>query len=338
MQDKIERKRLAILKILREVGKPLGSQQITDKLTALGYDISGRTARFHLLAMDKQGLTEYVGKRGRRITQLGIEEITNARVHEKVGFLSAKIDQMTFSMDFDLETLEGSLIVNISLIKLHDLIPACPLIKRVYEKGFSMGELISLFEPGDRVGEMIIPSGYIGVGTVCSITLNGVLLAQKIPVNSRFGGLLEIQEHKPVRFVSIINYDGTSLDPLEIFIKSGMTDYLGATGDGNGLIGAGFREMPSATRDTVQVIADRLSKVGLGGFMQIGMPNQDVSEIPVSEGNIGAVVIGGLNPIAILEEAGFEIHSRALSGHVEYSRLFSYRELEERAHALTGHS
>ncbi|MAG13513.1 MAG: hypothetical protein CMN78_02835 [Spirochaetales bacterium] len=336
MQDKIERKRLAILKILRDEGKPFGSQQITDRLTALGYDISGRTARFHLLAMDKQGLTEYVGKRGRRITNRGLDEITNARVYEKVGFLSARINQMTFSMDFDLDSRKGSLIVNISLIKLNDLLPACPLIKRVYEKGFSMGELIALFEPGERVGETVVPAGYIGVGTVCSITLNGVLLAHKIPVNSRFGGLLEIQEHRPVRFVSIINYDGTSLDPLEIFIRSGMTDYLGATGDGNGLIGAGFREMPAATRASVQDIADRLTRVGLGGFMQIGMPNQDVSEIPVSEGNIGAVVIGGLNPIAILEEAGFEIHSRALSGHVEYSRLFSYEELEDRAHTVTG--
>jgi len=331
MQDKIERKRLAILRILREEGEPLGSQQITEKLTHLGYDISGRTVRFHLLAMDREGLTEYVGKHGRQITGKGVEEITKARVHEKVGFLSVKIDQMTCAMDFDLATLAGSVIVNISLVKEQDLLPACPLMSRVYEKGFSMGRLISLFLPGEKVGEMVIPAGYVGVGTVCSVTLNGVLLAHKIPVSSRFGGLLEIQDSKPARFVAIINYDGTSLDPLEIFIKSGMTDYLGATGNGNGLIGAGFREMPGSTRDRVVEIADRLEKVGLGGFLTIGTTNSAVSEIPVNEGNIGAIVIGGLNPIAILEEAGFEIHSRALSGLIPYDRLFPYTDLEERA-------
>ncbi len=336
MQEKIERKRLAILRILKDEGQPLGSQQIMEKLTRLGYDISGRTVRFHLLAMDKEGLTEYIGKHGRRITEKGIGELTNSRVHEKVGFLSARIDQMICSMDFDLVTLSGTVIVNISLIKEEDLLPACPMMSRVYEKGFSMGRLISLFHPGEKVGEMVIPAGYVGVGTVCSITLNGVLLAHKIPVSSRFGGLLEIQDSQPSRFVAIINYDGTSLDPLEIFIKSGMTDYLGATGHGNGLIGAGFREIPAQTRDQVVEIAGRLEKVGLGGFLTIGMPNGDVSEIPVSDGNIGAIVIGGLNPIAILEEAGFEVHSRALSGLIPYERLFPYLELEERAQQFIG--
>ena len=336
MQDKIERKRLAILRILRDEGRPLGSQQITERLTRLGYDISERTVRFHFLAMDKEGLTEYIGKHGRQITEKGLEEMSNSRVHEKVGFLSARIDQMTCSMDFDLESLTGTVIVNVSLIKEQDLLPACPLMSRVYEKGFSMGSLITLFSPGDKVGETAVPAGYVGVGTVCSISLNGVLLSKKIPVSSRFGGLLEIQDSKPSRFVAIINYDGTSLDPLEIFIKSGMTDYLGATGYGNGLIGAGFREIPAQTRDRVVEIAGRLEEIGLGGFLTIGMPNGDVSEIPVSEGNIGAIVIGGLNPIAILEEAGFEVHSRALSGLVPYDRLFSYLDLEERALKLIG--
>ena len=334
MQEKIERKRLAILRILRDERKPVGGQEITERLAMLGYDISGRPVRFHMLAMDKQGLTEYIGKRGRRITDKGLEEIANSRVHDRVGFLSARIDQMTCAMDFDLEACTGSVIVNISLVRNQDLLAACPLMARVYEKGFSMGRLISLFPAGEHVGGTPIPEGYVGVGTVCSITLNGVLLAHKIPVSSRFGGLLEIQNNKPSRFVAIINYDGTTLDPLEIFIKSGMTDYLGATGDGNGLIGAGFREIPAQTRDRVVGVAGRLEEVGLGGFMTIGVPNGEVSEISVSEGNFGAVVIGGLNPIAILEEAGFEVHSRALSGHVEYSRLFSYEELRERAETL----
>ena len=334
MQDKIERKRLAILKVLKEADGALSSQEIAGRLAEAGYEISERTARFHLLAMDKQGLTEYIGKHGRKITSLGLEEITNARAHESVGFLASKIDQMAYTMDFDLERVAGTVIVNVSLLKRSDLVAACPLMSRVYEKGFSMGRLIGFFEPGERIGETSVPEGYIGVGTVCSITLNGVLLSQKIPVSSRFGGLLEVRQGGPVRFVAIINYDGTSLDPLEIFIKSGMTDYLGATGDGNGLIGAGFREMPAGTRDHIQNVASRLEAIGLGGFMSIGLPSQDLSEIRVSEGNVGAIVIGGLNPIAILEEAGFDVQSRALSGYVEYDRLFDYSELGDRAWSL----
>ncbi len=150
------------------------------------------------------------------------------------------------------------------------------------------------------------------------MTLNGILLAEGIPTTSRFGGLLELHRGKPVRFVAIINYDGTSLDPLEIFIKSGMTDYTGATENGDGLIGAGFREMPAASRDRLLELAEELKQVGLGGFMNIGWPGQPLVGIPVNEGIVGAVVIGGLNPVAILEEHGIRVHSRALSGFVDY--------------------
>ncbi|RJX21975.1 MAG: DUF128 domain-containing protein, partial [Desulfobulbus sp.] len=41
-------------------------------------------------------------------------------------------------------------------------------------------------------------------------------------------------------------------------------------------------------------------------------------------------VIGGLNPVAILEETGTRIQSRAMAGLVEYERLFPYQEMEGR--------
>jgi hypothetical protein len=197
-----------------------------------------------------------------------------------------------------------------------------------------MGRLLTLFAPGEQVGEMLIPDDCIGIGTTCSITLNGILLDYKIPANSRFGGLLELVDGKPQRFVEIITYSGTTLDPLEVFIKSGMTDYLHATENGNGRIGAGFREVPAAAREKVIELAGRLEAIGLGGFMEIGLPGQPLFGIPVSEGSVGIVVIGGLNPIAILEESGIRLQSRALSGLVEFSRLFPFEELTDRAEAL----
>jgi len=125
-------------------------------------------------------------------------------------------------------------------------------------------------------------------------------------------------------------YDGTSLDPLEVFIRSGMTDYLGAVNGGNGRIGASFREFPAASRNSVTALASRLESIGLGGFMHIGRPGRSLLEIPVGEGRFGAIVIGGLNPVAILEERGEKAHSRALAGLVDFRRLFHYSGLEDR--------
>lgn len=330
MIEKIEKKRLAILRLLNGASEPVSSRTINEQLESMGFDISERTVRFHLLAMDNEGLTEYIGKHGRKITEKGKTELSKARVYEKVGFLTAKIDQMTYRMDFNLEKLEGNVIVNVSYVKTDELKANYHLVERVFSRGYAMGSLLTLFNSGEQVGDSYIPEGYTGVGTVCSITLNGVLLAHGIPVKSRFGGILEIEDKKPTRFVAIINYDGTSLDPLEIFIKSGMTDYLGATESGNGLIGASFREMPAASRDRVIDLAGRLDKVGLGGFMDVGWAGQSVLEIPINEGLCGAIVIGGLNPMAILVESGCDVHSKALSGLVDYRRLFHYSELGEK--------
>ena len=193
-----------------------------------------------------------------------------------------------------------------------------------------MGHLITLLQPGERVGHTVVPEGMIGIGTVCSITLNGVLLKYGIPTNSRFGGLLELQNGTATRFVDIITYEGTSVDPLEVFIRSGMTDYVGAVTTGNGRIGASFREFPAESRDLVIELADKLQHVGLRGFMKIGRMGQALFDIPVSEGRVGAVVIGGLNPMAILEETGLRTYSRAMAGLVEFNKLFHYEELESR--------
>jgi len=334
MIDKIEKKRLAILRILKEANKPLPSRTITELLNSSGNDISDRTVRFHLLALDRDGLTRYIGRHGREITPKGAAELARARVYEKVGFLTAKIDQLTYQMKFDLDRREGSVVVNVSLLRRELMEEAIPLMTRVFAKGFAMGQLVTLFGPGEMIGDIAIPDGYIGVGTVCSITLNGVLLAHGIPTKSRFGGVLEVENNRPSRFVAIINYDGTSLDPLEIFIKSRMTDYIGATATGNGLIGASFREIPAVSRDSVLEIAKKLDRIGLGAIMDVGLPGQPLLEIPVNEGLIGVIVIGGLNPVAIVEESGHSVHSKALSGIVDFKRLFNFGELSARFAAL----
>jgi hypothetical protein len=333
--EKTARKKLSILRILRESAeRPLSSSLINEQLRARGHETSERTVRFYLLDMDKEGVTENCGKRGRKITDLGIKALSEARVFEKLGLIAAKIDQKTYDMSFDLDRESGTVVINISFIDRDDLKRSIPLIQRVFAAGYAMGRLMNLFLPGQRVGEIGIPPHCIGIGTVCSVTINGVLLSHGIPTVSRFGGLLEIHDGEPFRFVELIHYEGTTVDPLEIFIKSGMTDYTGATEAGNGLIGAGFREIPAGSRDHVIELAKRLEDVGLGGFLAVGWPGQPLFDIPVSEGRLGAIVIGGLNPVAILEEQGIKTRSKALAAMTDYDSLFSYDELESRVREL----
>lgn len=325
--EKRERKRLAVLDVLSAYNRPLGSSKITDILTAQGVEISERTVRLYLKELDELNMTENLGRRGRRITQTGMREADEARVLERAGFLSGKIDTMAYRMDFDPNRCRGDVVLNLSLLRPDDITTERRrLISKVFAKGYAMGKMLALFAPGEMFGGQPIPEGTVGIGTVCSITLNGVLLRHGIPTVSRFGGLLELQSSRPTRFVELINYDGTSIDPLEVFIRSGMADYIGAITTGNGRIGASFREFPADSIDTVRAIAAQLEEIGLGSLMCLGNPGQSIYGIPVGPQRAGAVIIGGLNPMSVFEETGLRVNSRALSGLIDFRRLFHYSE------------
>ncbi|MDO8472185.1 MAG: NrpR regulatory domain-containing protein, partial [Dehalococcoidia bacterium] len=249
----------AILNILRENATPVSSGKLRDELTQLGYDLSERTVRLYLQEMGRSGLVRNAG-RGHSISASGLEELHSTSTVERVGFMSARIDRMTYLMDFDLVNRSGTVIVNVTMVPPEALATRVDQMCQVFERGYAMGRLVALFGPGDKVGFQAVPEGLVGIGTVCSVALNGVLLKYGIPTNSRFGGLLELADGKPTRFVEIITCDGTSIDPLEVFISSGMTDYLGAIRNGNGRIGASFREFPAESRDRVEELAGKLER------------------------------------------------------------------------------
>ena len=333
--DKREKKKLAILETLHRSGESLSSARITELLTAQEVDISERTVRLYLQELDEEGLTENHGRRGRSITEKGKREAGTSRVLERIGLLSGKIDAMAYRMDFDPALRRGFVVVNVSAIPLKEFTDQRrKLIEKVFSKGYSMGTMLALFEPGDRSVGMDIPDGYIGIGTVCSITLNGVLLRRGIPTFSRFGGLMELHDGNPTRFVDIIHYDGTSIDPLVVFIRSGMADYCGAVNTGNGRIGASFREFPADSIDAVRNISEQLETIGLGSLLCLGSPGQSLYGVPVGPQRAGAVIIGGLNPMSIFEETGLRIESSALSSLVDFNHLFHYTELKDRLAAL----
>ncbi len=325
--DRRERLHYEILVALQRATEPMSSAALVQCLSHLSDTLHERTLRLHLSELDELGLTASLGKRGRVITEKGLEELRASYVLDRVGYLSTKIDSMTYSMSFDLATRTGTVIVNAAVVDAEALHECCSAICQVFERGLAMGNRLAIVGPGEKIGEVTIPAGKVGLCTVCSITLNGILLKHGVPTSSRFGGLLELHEGKPRRFVEILHYDGTSIDPLEVFIRGGMTNYSGAIRDGNGLIGASFRENPAGSRDMVVTLSERVSAIGLGAFVEIGWPDQPVLGQPVGAGRIGSIVIGGLNPVAILEETGHHVPSRAMAGLLEYNWLRSYEDL-----------
>jgi HTH-type transcriptional regulator, global nitrogen regulator NrpRI len=322
----LDRKINAILKLVAEAKEPIGSAEIAEKLKAQGLDMPERTVRYHLKELSEKGLMKGLWKEGRVITDKGIEELGNAMAFDKVGFMNSRIDNMSYQMDFDLEKKSGRVILNLSLIREVDINKALKTMAPIFAKKLTIGDKVLLVEAGRDFGNLTIPAGWVGLGTLCSINLNGILLKHGIAMEPKMGGLLQFAGERPVRFTEIINYDGTTLDPHEILIKSRMTG-VSAAAAGEGKILAGLREVPAATVHEAEAIIRKIESVGLGRVLLIGKPGQTLLGIPIGVERVGIVVPGGLNPIAAVEEAGIETASKALSALIEADQLVDFSAL-----------
>lgn len=326
----LERKTLAILEILQEAREPLGARAIARELALRGVDLNERTVRYHLLHLDERGLTRLEGRNGRVLTKCGLEEVDSALVVDRVGFVNSHIDDLACQADFDLDSRRGRLVLNFSFLPLEQEKRALEAMRVAFEAGFCLSELVLRTSPGEIAGGVETPAGMVGWGTVCSVTLNSIFLRHGIPVESSFGGLLEMLSNKPRRFTEIINYSGSTLDPIEIFIKGKMTTVHEAATNGAGRICASFRMIPSSAMTAATELVEEMKASRLGEMVLLGRPGQPFMEVPSGRDRIGMVVASGLNPPAAAEEMGVDTTSRAMAALVDYSDLVPFNSLLKR--------
>jgi repressor of nif and glnA expression len=319
---------LSILKILSKENKIIGSKEISKKLKMHGINLSERTVRYHLKILDERGLTKVFGKEGRKITEKGRKELETASTVEKVGFIINKIESLSYLSDFDINSLKGRLILNITYIHESKIKKAFKVMENVFNSPYVMGHKVLILEKDTE--NILVPKDHVCIGTICSVTLNAILLKAGIPIISKFGGVLEIRDGQPYKFGALISYDGTSLDPLEIFIRGKMTDVIGAIKNGFGRILASFREIPVVCLDKVKEIYKIMQKKGFKGILMFGEPNQPLLDIPVGIDRVGIIVVGGLNPIAALEENNIQTDTSAISVLYDYNELLDFNNAFEK--------
>lgn len=323
---RVDQTRMAILRALHDMSGPVGATRLMERLASMGHTVQPRTIRFHLLQLDREGLTRFVSRRlGREITDRGREEMTRANVVEKVGFVAAKVDNLGYRMSFESRRGKGSIIANLAFVDHRVLRLALKEIEPAFAAGLGFGTRLAVAGAGQRIADLSVPEGQVALATVCSLTVNGLLLKEGIPVVSRFGGLLEVRDRRPVRFVELIEYAGTTLDPLETFVRAGMTRVRECARTGEGIIGASFREIPAVALPEVTRLQRQLESQGLWGIMAVGRPNRPLFEIPVADGRAGLIVVGGLNPLAAVFESGIRIGMLSMSGIEDIERFGPFK-------------
>ncbi|MDD5511507.1 MAG: NrpR regulatory domain-containing protein [Dehalococcoidales bacterium] len=324
----VERKVLAILNALGDSQEAVGSTIIAKRLKGMGIELSERAVRYHLRLMDERGFTRLLGRRdGRIITELGQNELKKAMVTHKVGFALSRIEVLAFRTDIDLDKRIGHIPANVSFFRKEDFNKAMKIMKPIFQAGLCVSDLVAVASEGQSIGDLVVPEGEVALATVCSIVVNGTLLKAGVPIDSKFGGILQIRNRNPLRFIEIIHYAGSSLDPTEIFIRANMTSVIETAKDGNGEILANYREIPAICRPLAEEVVAKLKDAGIGGILLMGNVSEPVCEIPIEINQVGVILIGGLNPVAAAAEAGIISESHAMSTIIDYQTLVKVTEV-----------
>ncbi len=241
-----------------------------------------------------------------------ILKTTGPEKAEKVKFLLSKTWNLIYQVDFDIETHTGNVITNVSYVNKQDVDDAMDIFEEVMKLGpkFCTSKYFTTV-PGKNKNK-------IGIATVCSLTIDGILTKHGVSTTPQYGGILETNSKQP-RFIELTAYNGSSLDPHEIYIAKDMTSVTEAM-KGGGRVLASLREIPYVAR---QDAVDVLEEVQDAGFsiLKIGKPSELVYNAKVERYHVGIVAPGGLNPIAALKEHGMDVEPKAVETMMNVSDM-----------------
>ena len=238
-----------------------------------------------------------------------------------------KIELLAFRTSFDVERRSGLVPVNVSFFPKERFTEALKVMKKAFRAGLCVSDLVAVATEGEELGDVLVPKGKVALATICSLIVNGSLLKAGIPIDSRFGGVLQMRNNRPFRFVDLIYYSGSTVDPSEVFIRAKMTDVQGVVRKGEGKVLANFRELPARCQPLMEEVTSRLKEVGLDGLITVGNPSETVCGISVDLNRVGMILLGGLTPVAAAVEAGIEVENQAMSTLLDYQDLVKFQSL-----------
>ena len=237
---------------------------------------------------------------------------TGPEIPGKVKFLLSKAWNLIYQVDFDLETHSGNVITNVSYVKTEELDDAIDIFEEVMKTGpqyctSKYFRIVSGKEP-DKTG----------IATVCSLTIDGILVKNGVSTTPQYGGILETDSKQP-RFIELTAYSGSSLDPHEIYIAKGLTSVSDAIKDG-GRVLASLREIPYIARPDAVEVLEEVQDAGFS-ILKVGKPSELVYNAKVERYHVGIVAPGGLNPIAALKEHGMDVEPKAVENLMKVSDM-----------------
>jgi repressor of nif and glnA expression len=242
---------------------------------------------------------------------------------QPLKFVNHRIDEYALQVTYNPSEETGEVIYNLSLIRTDDLENAIEILKNAYQTGLSVSDKVLFSNPGERFGDYTIPEEHTGICTMCSITLDALLIQRGVPLNPIGGGLVEIEKRVPRRFITMIQYEHTTIDPTQVLISQGTSRIMDVMTEGNGLILGNMRECHMEAESLIFDVLEELAGAGFTGILDVGVPNTSLLGVPVTPNYQGISMVGGTNPIAAFKETGRWAEVKAMKGLIEVSRMDS---------------
>ena len=301
------RKEIEILRILSEFENPLGSKLIKQELRKRGFILSERTVRFHLQLLEAKDLVLGHGRRGRTITSRGLDELSRALASQRLGFTITRFVSLAYSATYDPAKDTGTVVANVSILDKPLYDKTLETVEMLHNMHLLSAPYIKMLDENEKYCDISVPEGKIALFTVCNLTLDSILIHSGIPLFFQYGGLVQMLNHKPIRFVEIISYKGTTVPPLEVFVCKKMTSITGILKTGSGMLVANLREIPTQARAKTVKILEKQKERGWGGILVLGESNESVLGVPISMDRFGICMVGGIIPAATIAEEGTQI-------------------------------
>ena len=229
---------------------------------------------------------------------------------EKISLVLSKSLNLIQQVNFDVEKQKGDIIANISYVHRDDIDRALSIMEDTYNSN------PKFINPYYKLVEHPEKDDMVGIATICSLSIDGILINNGIMSNPTYSGLLELTE--PPLFIDLISYNGTTLDPHKIFLSKNMTSITG--GDGPSKILASVKEIPYVARDHAVELLEILNNIGFSIY-KIGKPREFVYNSKVENYNFGVITGGGLNSIGAVKESGVPIQVKALEKMMPFEKM-----------------
>lgn len=236
-------------------------------------------------------------------------------------FVNNRIEEYAMQVTYQPADNKGNIIYNLSLIRTQDLEYAITMLKNAYRAGLAVSDRVKFLKEGEILGDFVIPKDYTGICTMCSLTLDGLLLKQGIPLRSVGGGVVEINDRMPLRFTHFILYEHTTIDPLEVLASQDITSISMVMHRGRGTILGNIRECHMEAESRVSLLLDDLTSTGFTGILDLGAPNVPILGVPVTPQYFGVAMVGGTNAMAAIKESGRSVVTRAMKGLLDIQSM-----------------